>query len=148
MTAQITRWFEYGEPMGDRVTARVRTAYQTGPNEPAREDDIQHGTVGFGALELLNEEPFSEHLHDDGSLMLSGLPEDAEERLLASFKDRRMEEHMARYVAKGLSAAEALDYYMVEHSGYSQSSWARQRGVQQPAVSENVAKAREKLAEN
>lgn len=45
----------------------------------------------------------------------------------------------------GLSPAEAVDYYMVEHRGISQTAWAERRGVAQQAVSRNVAAAKDEL---
>lgn len=44
----------------------------------------------------------------------------------------------------GLSPAEAVDYLAVEEFGQSQTRWARVRGKSQPAISENVKKARMK----
>lgn len=58
-----------------------------------------------------------------------------------------MEDWITDYVARGLSAAEALDLFMVEKRGLTQSFWATRRGVSQQTVSENIAKAREELAE-
>jgi len=88
--ANPTRWFEYGEPTGnDRVEATIRTTYQTGPNERSREDDVRRGTVSYDALDLLdNDEEIAEHIHDDGSVLLSALSADAEERLLTTFQER------------------------------------------------------------
>lgn len=50
-------------------------------------------------------------------------------------------------VERGCSPAEALDYYMAEVGPYNQTQWAEVRGVNQQAVSENISKAREKMAE-
>lgn len=84
---QRTRWFEYGEPTGEgRVEAEIRTTYHTGPNE-WRDDDVQRGTVALEALEALEDnEEVQEHTHDDGSVMLSALSEDAEAELLETFQ--------------------------------------------------------------
>lgn len=49
------------------------------------------------------------------------------------------------YHQLGLGRYEAIDYYMTEEQGLSQSEWAERRAVSQQAVSENVAKARERL---
>lgn len=49
-------------------------------------------------------------------------------------------------IKKGCSPAEALDYHMTKERGLSQTEWAEQRGVTDQTVSENIAKAREKLA--
>lgn len=84
-----TYWFEYGEPTADdRVEAEIRTTYQTGPNAPRRDDDVQDGTVGFEALEMMEEnEEIQEHLHQDGSVCLSGLPEEVETEFLKTFEE-------------------------------------------------------------
>jgi len=147
MTAQITRWFEYREPTGNaRVEAVIRTTYQTGPSERPRDDDVQHGTVEYDALDVMEQnEEVQHHTHDDGSVMLSGLSEETEDELLETFKPIDMAEQIRRWVNQGLSAATALDYYMVEREGWSQSAWAKQRGVSQQAVSDNVGKAMKKL---
>lgn len=87
MTTETTRWFEYGEPTGDgRVAATVRTTYQTGPNEKPCDDDVERGTVAFDALDLIEtDEEIQQHTHDDGSVLLSGLSAETEERLLETF---------------------------------------------------------------
>lgn len=86
-----TRWFEYGEPTGnDRVEVIIRTVYQTGPGEVPREDDVQHGTISIDALNRLDtDEEIREHVHSDGSVLLSALSVDAEERLLETLQKRR-----------------------------------------------------------
>lgn len=147
MTAQITRWFKYDEPTGNgRVEAVIRTVYQTGPNDIVRDDDVQHGTVAYDALEVMDQnEEVQNHTHDDGSVMLSGLSDETEDELLETFEAIDMAEQIRRWVNQGLSAATALDFYMVSREGWSQSKWAKQRGVSQQAVSDNVGKAKEKL---
>lgn len=45
----------------------------------------------------------------------------------------------------GLTRMEAIDYHVVEREGLTQSEWAEKRGASQQSVSENVAKATEKL---
>lgn len=147
MTTQITRWFQYGEPTGNgRVEAVIRTVYQTGSNGAVRDDDVQHGTVAYEALDLMDEnEQVQHHTHDDGSVMLSGLSEEAEDKLLETFEAIDMAEQIRRWVNQGLSAATALDFYMVSREGWSQSKWAKQRDVSQQAISDNVGKAKEIL---
>ena len=54
-------------------------------------------------------------------------------------------EVLAGLVRRGCSAAEALDYYMAELGPYTQTDWAEERGISQQSVSENIAKAREKM---
>lgn len=61
----------------------------------------------------------------------------------AQVQDKAVE----KLIDRGCSPAEALDYHMTVDQDLSQSDWARQRGVTPQTVSENVAKAREKLAE-
>lgn len=47
----------------------------------------------------------------------------------------------------GLSASEAVDYLNTVEGDYTQTKWAWHRNVSQQTVSENVAKARAKLAD-
>lgn len=56
----------------------------------------------------------------------------------------RIEQLMA-LIYEGLSPAEAIDYWMVEGHGLTQSGWADERGREQQAISKNVRKARKKL---
>lgn len=144
MTAQTSRWFEYGEPTGSgRVEARIRTTYQTGPNEQTRDDDIEFGTVSFDALGLLDTDAeISSHQHDDGSVLLSALSDDAERRLLDTFE---ADDTLVQLIRHGCTPPEAVDYLLVEERGWSQTAWADVRGVGQGSVSENVSKARDKL---
>lgn len=60
-------------------------------------------------------------------------------------RKKRGERELSMLVSMGLSPAEALDFWMVEIRGKTQSSWAETRGVNQQSVSENISKAREKL---
>lgn len=46
---------------------------------------------------------------------------------------------------QGLDRMKAIDYHIVDREGLTQSEWAEMRDVDQSSVSENVAKAREKL---
>lgn len=46
---------------------------------------------------------------------------------------------------QGLERAEAIDYYVVEEKGLSQSEWGRRTDRLQSSVSENVSKAKGKL---
>ena len=57
--------------------------------------------------------------------------------------ERHAEDRLADLASKGEGAAAALDYYMVEERGYSESRWAEMRGVSQQAVSETVNKIRD-----
>ena len=86
---QNTRWFAYGEPTENgRVEAEVRTTYQTGPNEPSREDDVKTGTVGFEALDMMEEDDeIKHHTHEDDSVLLSGLSPETEEEFLETFEE-------------------------------------------------------------
>lgn len=148
--AQVTRWFEYGEPVGNqRVEATLRTTYETGPNE-SRDDDVEEGTVGYAALDVLEEnEEVQYHTHDDGSVMLSGLSAEAEEELLATWRSAEGDtaEQIRRLVSEDCTAAAAVDYVMVEERGWSQTDWAEQRGTTQQAVSENIRRAKRILGE-
>jgi len=48
---------------------------------------------------------------------------------------------------QGLERMEAIDYRIVEAEGLSQNEWARRTERSQPTISENVAKAKQKLGE-
>lgn len=52
---------------------------------------------------------------------------------------------IALLVRRGCSPAEAIDWFATEDSYWSQTEWAKWRGVSQQNVSGNVSKAREKL---
>lgn len=69
----------------------------------------------------------------------------AQEKLNDAIEARPVDEGLVALIQRGCSCPEAVDYYAVEHRGLSQSGWADERGVSQPTVSENVAKARAKL---
>lgn len=56
-------------------------------------------------------------------------------------------EGLVELVRQECSPAEAVDYYMTELRGISQTEWAGQRGVTPQSVNENVAKAKAKLDE-
>ncbi|WP_143420975.1 hypothetical protein [Halorubrum halodurans] len=87
MTVQ-TEWFEPGEPTGnERINARIRTTYETGPQEQPRNDDVQLGTISYEALELMeSNDEIQQHVHDDGSVHLGALSDNAREELLATFE--------------------------------------------------------------
>lgn len=140
MTTQISQWFEHGEPIdGERVEAQIRTTYQTGPNGPDREDGIEYGTIGYETLDLLgNDEEIHEHLHDDGAVLLSALPDGARDSLLETFEPV---DPVEDYIRRGCSAVEAVDYWATEDLGYSQRLWGEVRDVGQDTVSRNVSKA-------
>jgi len=144
MTVQATRWFEYGDPgSSDRVPVTIRTAYQTGPNEQNRPDHVEFGTIPTEDLALLDDEPFSKHLHTDGSLLLSGLSRDAKDELLANYVTDDGRERIAALIDAGCSPAEAVDHFMTARTPVSQVEWADRRRVSQQAVSKNVAGARD-----
>lgn len=149
MTAASNRWFEYGEPLpdGDRVEAAIRTTYESDPDGPVREPDVERGTVSIEALDLLQEAPFEQHVRTDGRVWLSALPDDAEDELLETFERTswdRLEELVRDH---GLTPAQAVDYVAVEHRGLSQSEWARRRDTSQSNVSDRVGTARDQIDE-
>lgn len=78
---------------------------------------------------------------------IDGLLANAEDRLNAAIEGWSAEEGLTALLDRGLSPAEAVDYYMVERRGLSQSAWARRRDIGQQSVSENVNKAKAKLGE-
>lgn len=61
--------------------------------------------------------------------------------------DEDAQEELATLVRDGLSAAEALDYWMVEMRGWTAVGWAEERGTSHQAVSKNVRGASKKLSE-
>lgn len=89
MTMQKTHWLEYGEPIeGEQAVEAIhRITHQTGPNEAAREDDVTVGKLSYEGLEIgFGENDNAEHVHDDGSLMVSGLDEEKRERVMDEFE--------------------------------------------------------------
>jgi len=56
-----------------------------------------------------------------------------------------MEYYTRGLIEAGASPAEAMDYYMVEIVGMTQTAWAKERGVDQSTVSGNVSQAKEKF---
>lgn len=54
-------------------------------------------------------------------------------------------EALALLLRRGCSPAEAVDWYAAGEGNWSQSEWARWRGVSQQNVSGNISKAREGL---
>lgn len=142
MTLQTTRWFQYGEPLGDCVEAKVITAYHTGPHE-TREDEVRHGTVAIEALELLDtDEEIKQHTHDDRLVNLSALSPEGEGRLMQYFSP---DNDITRLIRQGCTPPEAIDYHMVEQKNWSQNGWKAVRGVTQSTISQNIAKAKEKV---
>lgn len=142
MTAQTTRWFEYGDPgAGDRVSVTIRTAYQTGPNESPRPDKVEFGTLPVDDLALLDKEAYSEHIHSDGSLLLSALSVEDEEELLSELERDEERQALADLIDAGCSPAEAVDYLVTYQTPVSQVEWADRRGISQQGVSDNVRRA-------
>lgn len=142
---QQTRWFEIGEPVeNDRVEATIRTTYQTGPNTSGRSDDVEHGTIDIDVVGMMEDAPIAEHVHEDGSVLLSALDSEAEVQLLGSFKQSPID-RIEQHIRDGCSPAEAVDYEMTEERGLSQTIWSERRGRTQQAIADNVRKAREKL---
>lgn len=142
MTAKTTRWFEYGDPdFSGRVPVTIRTVYQTGPNDSDRPDKVEFGTFPAEDIGLLNKEPFSNHVHSDGSLLLSGLSADAEDKFLSGFVPDDERQELVDLIDAGCSAAEAVDYLMTCQPPISQVEWAEHRDVSQQAVSYNVRRA-------
>ncbi|WP_152418874.1 hypothetical protein [Natronorubrum sulfidifaciens] len=52
---------------------------------------------------------------------------------------------LSDYYRQGLERSEAIDYYIVEDEGTTQTEWAERTNRNQSTVSENVSKARGKL---
>ena len=85
MTAQRAHWLEYGEPIQGTKTVEAthRIVYHTGPNE-SRDDDVTEGRLTFDGLTIgWGENDEGEHIHEDGSLMLSALGDSKRERVMA-----------------------------------------------------------------
>lgn len=84
MTTNVTHWLEYDEPTEDeRVGATHRVVYETGPNEPSRDDDVTYGTLPLDALQVWEDSP---HVHDDGTLLLSATDDETREYLENAFR--------------------------------------------------------------
>lgn len=83
----VFHWLEYGEPTGEHsVEATHRITYMTGPNEPPRDDDTTEGTLSYDGLVLgFGENIDAEHVHDDGSLLLSALDDEKRDAVMAEF---------------------------------------------------------------
>lgn len=143
---EITYWFDYGDPgTTDRVPVVLRESYQTGPNEPARFDNLEFGTIPVDNLALLDEEPFVDHIHSDGSMTWGSIPEEDMDRLLDGFETDRTRQKILDLTDAGCSPAEILDYLMTEKVPVSQVEWSRRRDKSQQAINENVRKARKNL---
>jgi len=56
-----------------------------------------------------------------------------------------MEYYIRGLIEANMSPAEAVDYYMIELMGMTQTGWAEKRGVDQSTVSGNVNQAKDKL---
>lgn len=86
MTAEVTHWLEYGEPTGDgRVEATHRITYMTA-NE-TRGDDVIEGTLSYEGLVFgFGENADAEHVHDDGSLLLSALDDEKRAAVMDEFE--------------------------------------------------------------
>lgn len=59
--------------------------------------------------------------------------------------ERHVEHRVGQIAAAGCSEAAALDYWMVEVKGWSQSAWADYVGKAQQTVSENIQKAKDAI---
>lgn len=69
-------------------------------------------------------------------------------RVVLQFQDitgAQPDQMLSDYYRVGLDRAEAIDYYIVEDVGTTQTEWAERTNRNQSTVSENVAKARDKL---
>lgn len=144
MTASKTEWLKIGEPTGnDRVSVELRTTYQTGPYE-SQDDDVMDAVAEMELIELIHDNTeVEQHKHEDGSIMLSALSDETRGEMMKMVKPL---EGIERLLSEGCTPAEAVDYNAVEYDGWSQSSWARiVRDADPSTVSENVAKASEKL---
>lgn len=81
MNEMVTHWLTYGEPTeNDRVEA-THTIEYNGDSE----NHVREGTISMAALDHWDEH--DEHVHDDGSLMLSGLSYDEHEAVMDSFRE-------------------------------------------------------------
>lgn len=140
--SQPTRWLEFGEPIGDdRVEAVRRTSYETGPNEELREPDVVRGTLPIERLDLLEDDRVGEHLHQDGSIMLSGLDDETEDELLEGWERTAWDRVEELISDEDLTPVQAVDYVAVEERGLSQVEWASRRGTSQGNVSDRVSEA-------
>jgi len=91
------------------------------------------------------ESPDSEEL--DPMMECSGCGGSHLHRRYPNSLDNITARDFAELIDDGLTWPEAGDYLMTEIGPFSQNRWATRRDVNQQSVSENVAKAREKLNE-
>lgn len=127
---------EYREPTGNnRVRAIKRITYETGPLK-SKSDDVELGTLPMEMLEMWDT---SEHVHEDGSLMLSGLDDETREQIEAAFEPAPINE-IAERIAE-TTAARGVDSYAVNEWGLTAAEWGEMTGRDRSTVARNVRRA-------
>lgn len=104
----------------------------------------------FRPLEALKHDITLDEYDMPGSVLLEqlrevGLPDQYCFQLMIDESVIDMEYYVQGLIETGASAAEAVDYYMVEVSGLSQTEWANKRGVAQATVSGNISDLKQAL---
>jgi len=132
---QRTEWLTIGEPTGDdRVWAVRRIEYETGPAE-SRDDDVTIGTVPMDLLDNINE---SEHLHTDGSLLLSALDDYLRAEIVQPFEPDATLNELAQRAADS-TPTQALDGWVLEQTPLNAREWAEMTGRDRSTVARNAA---------
>lgn len=98
----------------------------------ARETNIENYEIPLGVI--LDE------LRDH-----AGLPSYYKFEMGVNGSERTMQHDVRALIEAGCSPPQALDYYMAEFEGLSQSAWADERGKAQPSISKNVSEGESHL---
>lgn len=135
MTSQVTHWLTFGEPTGrDSVWAARLIEYETGPAE-SRSDDITIGTV---PIDVFNAVQQSDHLHTDGSLMVSALDDETRTMVEEGFDPQTLLNEVATRATE-TTPTQALDGYVLETLPLNARQWAEMTGRDRSTVVRNAA---------
>jgi len=134
---QRTECLTIGEPTGDgRVWAVRHVEFETGPGQ-SREDDLTIGTVPMGLLDTIDE---SEHLHSDGSLLLSAVNDDLRAEIGEAFKPNAALTELAERAA-ATTPTQALDSWVLDCTPLNAREWAELTDRDRSTVARNAGRA-------
>jgi len=134
---QRTEWLTIGEPTGDgRVWAVRRVEFETGPAE-SREGRLTVGTVPMDVLDTIDE---SEHLHTDGSLLLSAVDDDLRAEIREAFKPNAPLTELAERAAVA-TPTQSLDGYVLDNTPLNAREWAELTDRDRSTVARNAGRA-------
>jgi len=134
---QRTKWLTLGEPTGDgRVWAVRHLEFETGPGQ-SRDDELTIGTVPMGLLDTIDE---SEHLHTDGSLLLSAVDDDVRAEIGEVFKPDPTLNELADRAADS-TPTQALDGYVLDCTPLNAREWAELTNRDRSTVARNAGRA-------